>query len=264
MHSSNKVRVERQWSLKSEQITTTICIWRFNYFKVGLFSETSPGKFSFVQVLQSSFFFCFCFFCLTNRYCSNSTNAFMQVRNIKALHDKVGPSFSFSPALLTRPDMCSAWWYNYQTKMPQPLLLSLFHQLADRRSGDNLFAVAASTQWNVFAPPISLKPSLAACLTFRIHPHLQWPLKLFHALHSHIALLARQSRRRCQFPGCATVTGINRVSLNQPKMSCKAKTDDWNFTCPLVFGIWMCSVRRKAALCKMSVLLWVDLHEDEA
>lgn len=89
--------------------------------------------------------------------------------------------------------------------MPQPLLRSLFHQLADRRSGDNLFGAASTMK--PFCFPISPKP----CSLSRISDSLSssLPPKLFHALHSQFILLVRQTGA-CAGNGkrCPVKTGI--------------------------------------------------------
>lgn len=108
--------------------------------------------------------------------------------------------------------------------MPQPLLRSLFHQLADRRSGDNLFG-AASTMKRFRSPrfPRSLPSRLVSHFGFTLIFTASQTISCFTFP---LRIISGAKRATLSVSGCATASGINRVSLKprkQPEMSCKAR-----------------------------------------
>lgn len=224
-------------------------------------------SFSFVRGEQSDALF---FFYPTNKCCYNAIDAVhADIKQQDVSWQSLAALLVF-PALLSQPDMCSAWWYNYQTKMPQPLLRSLFHQLADRRSGDNLFG-AASTMKRFRSPP-----RFPRSLPSRLVSHFGFTL-IFTASQTiscftfPLRIISGAKQATLSVSGCATASGINRVSLKprkQPEMSCKArertglKLTIELLLAPFSSAFLMQPVIRKRPLWKMSVRVWVYLHRD--
>lgn len=164
----------------------------------------------------------------------------MPIKNCKTFRDKsLFALLIFSPSLLTQPDMCSR------------LMIQLPDQNASAAPPLTFSSACWSTlRWqsvrgceqhnetfSLASPPPPPTPDFPAAFPGGLSrisdsPSSSVPLKLFHALHSRFALLAR---RRCQLRAVRRrQEQIGETSRDVPQslVSYQAKTEDWILTGP--------------------------------